>query len=138
MRRLDVKGRRLSVLTTVGNRSTEHILAGARILTGHFDHYVCSRDKYYSEQTDDSIRGCPADETPTRLRDALIANGVDPHQITLEPDSKDAVRAGLNMAQEGDLVLTLGTEVDSCWDQITHHKDGSFVSGHQQRPISGT
>ena len=124
MRRLDIKGRRLCVLTTVGNRIAGHILVSARILAGDFDHYVCSRGEY-SERTTDELRGCPKDEIPTRLRDALIANGVALDQTTVVPDSKDAVRAGLNMAQEGDLVLILSTEVDWCWDKITRHKGDS-------------
>ena len=59
-RNLPIEGRRLLVLTAVGNRSDEFIMGAAKAFAGKFDRYICSNF------TD--LRGRAADDVPALLR----------------------------------------------------------------------
>ena len=108
---LDTKGRRICVLAAPGDRRDEDIRAIAELCAGHFAHYICRRD--------DTLRGREPDEVPRLLREALLAAGVDDEAIEVIPDEQEAVHAGLERAQAGDLVLVMGDKISRCWKQIT-------------------
>ena len=108
--RLEVGGRRICVLAAPGDRRDEDILAIADACAGHFDRYIC--------KADDNRRGRAEDEVPMMLRDQLLENGIDDGAIQVIPAETEAVKASLEMAKEGDLVLIFGDNIERCWKQI--------------------
>jgi cyanophycin synthetase len=63
---LDVKGRRLVVAAMPGDRRDEDIVAGAKELAGHFDHF-------YLKPDDD--RAAARDGSATLMREILLREG---------------------------------------------------------------
>jgi cyanophycin synthetase len=112
--RLDVTGRRISVLAAPGDRRDEDILAIADEASGHFDHYIC--------RADDRRRGRGDDEVPQMLRQQLLDNGVDSASIDVVPEEMAAVSAALERAQEGDLVVLFADDVNRSWNQVIQYE----------------
>jgi len=113
--RLDVAGKRIGVVSVPGDRRDEDVMEAAGILAGHFDHYIC--------KADDNRRKRGHDEIPQLLRKGLMEHGVDADHIEIIPSEAAAVDAGLNMAQEGDLLVIFGDDSVRSWKQIIHFKD---------------
>ncbi len=109
---LEPEGKRICVFTLPGDRRNEDIVEAARIIAGHFDHYICRRD--------DNLRGRGPDEVPLILKSALLENGVEAAAISVIPDEAEAVAAALKMAAPGDLVLIFGDEISRTWKQIVY------------------
>lgn len=111
--RLDVKGRRICVLSAPGDRRDEDIHAiGAIAAAATFDHYICRRD--------DGRRGRGEDEVPRMLVDALIAGGIPAKHVSMIVDEQQAIDAALRMADEGDLVLVFADALARGWKQIVN------------------
>jgi cyanophycin synthetase len=89
----------------------EDILAIARAAAGHYDHYIC--------KADDNRRGRGEDEVPQMLRSQLLEEGVKEENIQVIPGEPTAVKISLEMAQEGDLVMIFGDDIERCWKQVT-------------------
>lgn len=121
--RLDVAGRRILVIAVPGDRRDEDIRDAARIIAGHFDHFIC--------KADDNRRGRGEEEVPRMLQAELIANGVDPASITVIPDEVAAIDAGLNMAAQGDLLVILGDDSARSWKQIIYFKNDGKAEARQ-------
>jgi cyanophycin synthetase len=113
--RLDVKGRRIAVLSAPGDRRDRDIYQAAEILAGHFDHYIC--------KADDNRRKRGHDEVPKMLQQGLLNNGVDACNISVIASEQEAVDTALNMAREGDLVMVFGDNITRCWKQIIYLKN---------------
>lgn len=109
---LEPDGRRIIVFTLPGDRRDEDIAEAARIVAGHFDHYIC--------RVDDQRRGRGATEVPDLLRDALIANGVDPKTIEVIADEETSVDTALKMGEVGDLLMIFGDNIARTWKQIIY------------------
>ncbi|MEK6216470.1 MAG: Mur ligase family protein, partial [Boseongicola sp.] len=109
---LEPDGRRILVFTLPGDRRNEDIAEAARIVAGHFDHYIC--------RADDNRRGRGKTEVPDLLRDALIANGVPDADIAIIPDEEMSVDTALKMAEVGDLVMIFGDNISRTWKQIIY------------------
>jgi cyanophycin synthetase len=118
--RLEVGGKRICVLAAPGDRRDEDIRAIASEAAGHYDHYIC--------KADDNRRGRQSDEVPLMLREQLREAGVDKGQIEIIPDETTAVNAALEMANEGDLVMIFGDNIERCWNQVAGHQVGDEVS----------
>lgn len=112
--RLDVNGRRLVVAAMPGDRRDEDIVAAARELAGHFDHYFL--------KPDDDRRGRGDMEVPGMLRSVLLAEGVQDNQITLMPSEVAAIERGLETARPGDLLVVFADELTRSWKQIIYFK----------------
>ncbi|MEH6636760.1 MAG: cyanophycin synthetase [Halioglobus sp.] len=110
--RMDVKARRLAVVSMPGDRRDQDITESAETLAGHFDQYIC--------KADDNRRGRGDEEVPQLLRDGLIANGVDPDCITIIANEETAVEAALEGAHDGDLLVIFGDNITRCWKQIIY------------------
>ncbi|WP_138934674.1 cyanophycin synthetase [Roseovarius arcticus] len=110
--RLDVKGRRIVVLSIPGDRRDQDVADAARTLAGHFDHYIC--------KADDNRRKRGHDEIPEMFKAEFLANGIADEQISVIPNEEDAVAASLEMAQPGDLVIIFGDDSPRCWKQIIY------------------
>ena len=109
---LETDGRRILVITLPGDRRNEDIAEVARIVAGHFDHYIC--------RADDNRRGRGETEVPDLLRDGLIANGVPESDIAVIPDEVTSVDAALKMGAPGDLVMIFGDNISRTWKQIIY------------------
>ena len=109
--RMDVKGRRIIVLTCPGDRRDEDVVAIAHATAGHFDHYICRRD--------DVLRGRGPDEVPRLQSAALRERGVPEDAISIIPDEQEAVEAALRMGRPGDLLLIFADALARSWKQIT-------------------
>ncbi len=108
--RIDVAGRRIVVLAAPGDRRDEDVAEIARVTAGAFDHYVCRED--------DSRRGREPGAIPLLLKQSLLASGVAESQIDVIPDEVEAVAHALASAEEGDLLLVFGDEINRTWKQI--------------------
>ena len=116
--RLDASGRKVCVLAAPGDRRDEDILEIAQIAaSGPFDHIVVRRD--------DALRGREPDEVPKLLKKGLVEAGFASDKITLFLDEKEAVNAGLNLCQRGDLLLVFGDNISRCWKQIVSFEESS-------------
>ncbi len=109
--RLDVSGRRVVVIAGPGDRRDEDLVAIARAVAGHFEHYICRRD--------DALRGRAPDEVPRIQSAALRAAGVSAAAISVIPDEQEAIAAALAMGQPGDLLLIFADALVRSWKQIT-------------------
>jgi cyanophycin synthetase len=126
-RRLEVRGRRLCVLSAPGDRRDEDIAEIGRTAAGHFDHYFCRRD--------DHLRGRKSDEVPRMLRAALLEEGMAAQDVEVIPDEQDAVAAALKMARAGDLLLIFADIPARTWNQVaTFDTSGAQTSGVPPAP----
>jgi len=110
--RMDVKGRRIVVLSIPGDRRDRDVVDAARTLSGHFDHYIC--------KADDDRRKRGHDEIPQMFKTQFLEHGIPDDQISVIPNEEDAVAAALDMAKAGDLVIIFGDNSSRCWKQIIY------------------
>ena len=96
-RNLPIEGRRLLVLTAVGNRSDEFIMGAAKAFAGKFDRYICSNF------TD--LRGRAADDVPALLRRGLLQGGAAEEQVVCIGDFARALDEAKASVGEDDLLV---------------------------------
>jgi len=108
--KLDVKGKRITVLAGPGDRRDEDLANIAKAAAGHFDIYIC--------KADDNRRGRELGEVPNLLVAALKAAGVQESQIYAIPDEVEAINKGLELASTDDLLMVFGDAITRCWKQI--------------------
>jgi len=118
VKRMDVAGRRVCVLSAPGDRRDEDILEMARIIgeSKAFSHIFLKRD--------DDLRGRGPTEIPELMRKGLVDAGYHEERITVIPDEREAVEAGLRHAQRDDLLLIFGDAISRCWKQVTKFDPG--------------
>jgi len=115
VRKLEITGKRICVLSAPGDRRDEDIQDVARAAAaGNLDHYFVRRD--------DDPRGRGPGEIPKLLREVLLQAGIPDERITVIPDEVQAIEAALRMGQRGDLVLIFGDKPSRCWKQIIYFK----------------
>lgn len=119
--RLKPRGKRIVCVTAPGDRRDEDVRDIAAKVAGHFDVYICHRD--------DNVRGRAPDEMPRLMQAALIEQGVPEDAITIIEEEKDALAAGLQMAQLDDLVLFFCENITRSWKQII-----SFTPSFEKEP----
>ncbi len=118
--KLEVRGKRIVVITGPGDRRDEDLDAIARAAAGHFDHYIC--------KADDSRRGRSHDEVPKRISAELIKSGISEDNIEIIADEVDAIETALSMAESDDLVMIFGDAITRCWKQIINFNSGTTIS----------
>jgi cyanophycin synthetase len=96
-RSLEVKGKRVLVLTAVGNRPDAFISASAESVAGHFDSYVCSN---YTD-----LRGRSAATVPGLLRAGLLQSGVAEDRIVCIADFETALEHAIQNFAKDDLLV---------------------------------
>lgn len=99
--RLNVSGRRLCMITAVGNRPDWYYPELAAALKRSFDHFVCY-------DTEKFRRGRPRGEIANLLKSGLVKNEVRTDAIEVADDFESAVRGLSSKARAGDLVCVLG------------------------------
>ena len=135
--RLECSGRRICVVAGPGDRRDEDLREiGQAAAAARFDHYICRRD--------DDLRGRAGDDVPTLIRAAMIAAGTPAQRITVIPDEQEAMQAGLELAQPGDLLLLFADALARSWKQVVHFKPLGSVpdlaqatAAAQRVPLSG-
>ncbi len=110
--RLEPRGKRIVGVTCPGDRRDEDVTANARAVAGKFDIYIC--------HTDDDLRGRGPREIPEMMRDALIAEGVDPSSIEVIPSEIEAVDRALELARRNDLILLFCAGIARAWKRIIY------------------
>ncbi len=110
--RMEVKGKKIAVVSMPGDRRNEDVTESAGILAGHFDRYIC--------KADDNRRGRDGDEIPMLMRAGLLAHEVCEESISLVPDEQEAINTALEAASEGDLLVVFGDNITRCWKQIIY------------------
>ena len=126
--KLDVKGKRITVLAGPGDRRDEDIVNIAKAAAGHFDIYIC--------KADDNRRGREFDEVPKLLVAALKEAGVKESQIHSIPNEVEAINKGLELASADDLLMVFGDAITRCWKQIINFNgDNSAKTESEQTPL---
>ncbi|MCX5744221.1 MAG: cyanophycin synthetase [Proteobacteria bacterium] len=126
VRRLDVSGRRIAVVSAPGDRRDEDIADIARQAAAAFDHVILRRD--------DDPRGRDLDEVPAIMARALREAGVPADRYSIVVDEAAAVDAGLAMGRPGDLVVLFGDNLTRSWKQIIYFnaQDAAELIGGEQ------
>jgi len=125
---MDVRGRRLVVLSAPGDRRDEDIADIARAAAGQFDHYVCRRD--------DGLRGRKSDEIPRMLRSALLEAGVPAQAVEVVPDEQEAIDTALRSGQAGDLLLVFADALGRSWGQIVGFRPANTEGTRSSAPAT--
>jgi len=120
VRRMEIGGRRLCVLSAPGDRRDEDIRGIAAAAATAFDRFILRHD--------DSLRGRGPDEVTGLLREGLLAAGVASEAITVIPDEQESVAAALRMGERGDLLVIFGDNITRCWKQIIRFGGGEARS----------
>lgn len=108
-----MRTKRVVLLTAPGDRRDEDVRLIAARAACSFDIFVCKED--------DDTRGRARGEVASRLRDALLENGVSSGRIHLVPDEVEALDLGLRTCRSGDLLLVFGDQLTRCWKQIIYY-----------------
>ena len=101
---MKVSGQRTLLLTAVGNRPDEFIIAAASAIAGPFDHYICSNHT--------SLRGRQPDDVPALLRAGLLQGGVAEDKIRCIADFTQALDAAIADARTEDLLVVSSYATD--------------------------
>jgi cyanophycin synthetase len=112
--RLEVRGRRIGVVSAPGDRRDEDIREIAQIAGKAFDHVIFRRDE--------DRRGRGEAEVPRMMEAAARAAGVPADHLEVIVDEVASIEAALRMAQPGDLVVVFGDNITRCWKQIIYYK----------------
>jgi len=98
---VDVEGRRLCAMSTLGDRPSWHYQELTAALAQSFDHFVCYEVEKYR-------RGRAPGEITNLLKSGLLRNAVAVDSIDVTNDYESALRALSAKAMSGDLVAILG------------------------------
>jgi cyanophycin synthetase len=114
VRRLDVSGRRIGVVSAPGDRRDEDIKAIARAAAATFDHVIFRRDE--------DPRGRGERDVPLMMAQAARDDGVPEDRIEVIVDEQASVDAALKMARPGDLLVVFADNITRSWKQIIYFK----------------
>ncbi|MEJ7596590.1 MAG: cyanophycin synthetase [Kofleriaceae bacterium] len=123
VRRLDVSGRRIGVISAPGDRRDEDIAEIARQAAVAFDHIVL--------RTDDDPRGRDRDAIPTLMANALRDAGVASDRYQIVTEESAAIDTALAMGRPGDLLVIFGDNLTRSWKQIIY-----FNAGEGTAPVT--
>jgi cyanophycin synthetase len=116
VRRLDVTGRRIAVVSAPGDRRDEDIAETARQAAAAFDHLILRRD--------DDPRGRDQDEVPHMMATALREAGIPSDRFSIVIEEAAAIDAALAMGRPGDLLVIFGDNLTRSWKQIIYFNAG--------------
>jgi cyanophycin synthetase len=113
--RLEVRGRRICVVSAPGDRRDEDIRDIARIVSNTFDHLIFRRD--------DDRRGRGSDEIPRMLAEEAYRIGFAKEHSQVIVDEQEAIDAAMRLAQPGDLLLIFADQPSRSWKQVIYFKN---------------
>jgi cyanophycin synthetase len=111
--RLEVAGRRLCMVSGVGNRPDSAYDEIAEAVADHFDHFVCYDCATYRRQRE-------MGEIAYRIRDGLLARGVAAGRIDVAFEVESALMHLAPIAGPGDLVAVLGADAREALPLVRH------------------
>jgi cyanophycin synthetase len=120
--RLDVPGRRLCMVSGVGNRPDSAYDEIAEAVADHFDHFVCYDCAAYRRQRE-------VGEIAHRIRKGLLARGVSDDRIDVAFEVEPGLMHLAPIAAPGDLVAVLGADARSALPLVRH------VFARHERPL---
>ena len=101
LRNIDKNGRRICMLTSVGNRPQAHFTEFGRLLAQGFDQFVCyERERY--------LRGRAPGEIAELLRRGLEHAGVKAKYVDVASDHNGALRRISQLSTPGDILVIIG------------------------------
>jgi cyanophycin synthetase len=127
VRRMDVPGRRIGVVSAPGDRRDEDIAEIARAAGAAFDHIILRRD--------DDPRGRDRDEVPTLMSRALRDSGFAADKVQIIIDEAAAIDAALALAQPGDLLVIFGDNLTRSWKQVIYFRHGEGGAAAAAREV---
>lgn len=105
---------RTLLLTAVGNRPDEFIIAAARATAGQFDHYICSN---YTDP-----RGRTPDTVPALLRSGLILGGVSAESIDCVADFRQALEKAISRSGPDDLLVVASYATEAVINRLRQRR----------------
>jgi cyanophycin synthetase len=108
-----VSGRRILASLTVGSRHAAHFAAVAAVLAESFDEFVLGCDSERVTECADYDGDDPVATMLTASRELLTGCGVATERIRTEADPHSAIRAALDSARPGDLVVLLAEPAEA-------------------------
>lgn len=120
VRRLDVNGRRIGVVSAPGDRRDEDIAEIARQAAKAFDHIIL--------RSDDDTRGRDKDEVPNLMARALREADVPADRFQIVIEEAAAIDAGLALGRPGDLLVIFGDNLTRSWKQIIYFHTGDAAA----------
>ncbi|MCE9507977.1 MAG: acetate--CoA ligase family protein [Alphaproteobacteria bacterium] len=111
---LTVTGKRLLLLTGVGNRPDDFIINTGKVLSAGFDRYFCTNHK--------DLRGRAPDEVPDLFRRGLMEGDVPEAHIRCIGDPHRALGEALGTAEAGDLLVVVNYAIEPTWRSITTYQ----------------
>ncbi len=127
VRRLDVTGRRIGVISAPGDRRDEDIAEIARHAGGAFDHLILRNDH--------DLRGRKPEAVPRLLAGALLEAGVPASRFEIISDEAAAVDAALAHGRPGDLLVIFGDNLTRTWKQIIYYNAGEAALSLVAPPV---
>ncbi len=106
-------GRKIRMASSVGNRKRDHIMEFGAALSRYYDHIIiCDVDP----------RQRKLGETAQIVQDGLLEGGFRQDMITTIINEREATRAALDMAKEGDLVVLQADDVKQVIKDVLDYK----------------
>ena len=109
---MEIKGTRICVLASPGDRRDQDIRDSAMAAAPYFDQFICRQD--------DSTRGRKSGEVSHILRQGLIDTGVSEDRITTIDSEEASVDYALHHAESGDMVVIFADNIKRTWKQIIY------------------
>jgi cyanophycin synthetase len=119
--RLTCAGRRICAFTSPGNRPDHQIEDCGRVVSGHFNYYICF-------ERSDWRRGRAESEIVRRLEHGLLTAGVREDQIASAFTQERALEIAAKVANSDDLLVVLGTDVKKSIGDLRRAFDQAAVA----------
>ncbi len=119
---LEVKGRRIGLLSAPGDRRDEDMRELATIAAQAFDHIIFRDDR--------DRRGRAEGEMPQIMLAAALAAGKSPENAEIVLNWDNAINHALGIARDGDLVVLFAENISGTWEIVTKYGDSE---AYQQR-----
>ncbi|MFC6660291.1 glutamate ligase domain-containing protein [Deinococcus multiflagellatus] len=122
------KGRVIGVMGVAGDRRDEDIVRMGEIAANTFDHLIIREDELR--------RGRRVGEGAALVQQGARRAGAEPERLTTILNEAESVECALRLAQPGDLVILLATEVEDTWQQILDFDSSHIPRGALPQPAS--
>ncbi|WP_407928413.1 cyanophycin synthetase [Deinococcus aquaedulcis] len=122
------KGRVIGVMGVAGDRRDEDIVRMGEIAAKAFDHLIIREDELR--------RGRRMGEGAALVEQGARRAGAEPERLTTILNEAESVAHALRLAQPGDLVILLATEVEDTWQQILDFDSSHIPRGALPQPAS--
>jgi cyanophycin synthetase len=113
VRSVNVRGRRIGVIGAPGDRRDLDNIRLAQLCAGIFDHLIIREDW--------DLRGRVPGDVATLLHQTILEHGKAADACQIIHNEFDAIRAALDMATPGDMVVILADDIPGAWKLVTKY-----------------